>query len=77
MMILKFALQASVFCALLDGSRYGSEGATTTELAIGTVGGKLKVDQTPALARALAIVVRRVVSAAAGIFQPTILCGLR
>jgi hypothetical protein len=42
-----------------------------------TGGGKLKVDHTPALAKAVAIVVRNVVSATGGIFHPTIAPGLR
>ena len=77
MMTLKFAMQAMEACELFDGTKYGSLGATITELARITGGGKLKVDHTPALAKAAAIVVRSVVSATGGIFHPTIAPGLR
>ena len=53
----------------LFGTKYGSSGITTTELAIGALGGKAKVLQTPALARVVASVVRRVVIAV-GITPP-------
>ena len=76
MMILKLAKHAMVDCALLLGTRYGSLGATITELARITGGGKLKVLQTPALARAVAIVVRSVVNATV-MTHPTIVFGLR
>ena len=69
-------MQAIDACELLLGTRYGSLGATITELARITDGGNEKVDHTPALARAAAIVVRSVVSAAA-IAHPTIALGLR
>ena len=75
MIILKFAMQAIEACELFDGTKYGSLGATITELARITGGGKLKVDHTPALAKAAAIVVRSVVSATGGIFHPTIPAG--
>ena len=74
--ILKLAMHASDACELLLGTRYGSLGATITEFARITDGGKLKVLHTPALARAVAIVVRNVVSATA-IAHPTIAPGLR
>lgn len=61
---------------LLLGTRYGSLGATITELARITDGGNEKVLHTPALARAVAIVVRSVVSAT-GIAHPTIALGFR
>ena len=70
-------MQASVFCELFDGTKYGSLGATITELASTTGGGKLKVLHTPALANAVAIVVRSVVSATVGIDYPTIVFGER
>lgn len=71
MMILKFAMQAMDAWELLLGTRYGSLGATITELANTTEGGNENVLQTPALAKADAIVERNVVSAAAGItIQP-------
>ena len=73
--ILKFAIQAIDACELFDGTKYKSLGATITELARITGGGKLKVDHTPALAKAVAIVVRSVVSATGGIFHPTIPAG--
>ena len=52
---------------------YGSAGATITELAKMVGGGKLKVCQTPAFARALAIVDRRVVMAAVMVSRSSIM----
>ena len=75
-MILKLAMQLIEACELLLGTRYGSLGATITELARITDGGNEKVLHTPALARAVAIVVRSVVSAT-GIAHPTIALGFR
>ena len=76
MIILKLAMHEIDAWELLLGTRYGSLGATITELARITDGGNEKVLHTPALARAVAIVVRSVVSAT-GIAHPTIVFGLR
>ena len=62
--ILKEACADSEFCELFDGVKYGSEGATITEFARIVGGGKLKVDQTPAFVKIVAISDRRVVIAA-------------
>ena len=62
--ILKLASGASVICVLLLGTKYGSDGVTTTELAKRVAGGKLNTDQTPALVKAVASVPRSVVTAA-------------
>ncbi|CAB4222018.1 hypothetical protein UFOVP1648_7 [uncultured Caudovirales phage] len=66
-MILKFAIQLIEACELLEGTKYGSDGATITEFTNGVGGGKLNVDQTPALANAAAIVERNVVMGTVGI----------
>ena len=68
-MILKLALGLRL-CELLLGSRYGSAGATTTELAKIVSGGKLKVLHAALLVSAVAIVVRSVVKAVAIFSQP-------
>ena len=47
--ILNEASADKEFCELLVGVKYGSDGATITELARIVGGGKLKVDQTPGL----------------------------
>ena len=70
MIILKFAVGAIVLCWLLFGSKYGSEGATITELARTVAGGKAKTCHTALSTKAVAIVVLRVVSAT-GIIRPS------
>ena len=62
--ILKLAMQLIVFRELFCGSRYKSAGTTITELARITGGGNEKTLQTPALAKAAAIVALSVVTAA-------------
>ena len=64
-------------CELFDGTKYGSLGATITEFARITGGGNEKVLHTPALANAVAMVERSVVSATVVIAHPTIAPGLR
>jgi hypothetical protein len=48
----------------LLGTIYGSPGVIATALASNVAGGNAKVDQTPALARSVANVLRNVVIAA-------------
>jgi hypothetical protein len=67
--ILKFAKGAKPVCSLLLGTIYGSDGKIFTLFASKVLGGKLKVDHTPALARSVASVPRNVVIAA-GISRP-------
>ena len=75
-MILKLAIGEIADCELLFGIRYGSDGATITELTRIVDGGYEKVCHTPALARAVAIVVRNVVNATV-MAHPTIEPGFR
>jgi len=63
--ILKCAMQLIVLRELFCGSKYISAGTTITELARITGGGNEKVLHTPALAKAVASVVLRVVTATA------------
>ena len=66
-------LLKELFC----GSKYGSDGATITELARITGGGNEKMLHTPALVRAVATVERSVVRATVILTHPTIAPGLR
>lgn len=70
-------MQSIVLRELFCGSRYISAGTTITELARITGGGNEKVLHTPALAKAVASVVLRVVTATAIQTHPTIAAGLR
>lgn len=60
--ILKLANALTVFFELLLGARYGSSGLTITELARTTLGGNAKVCHNELSTRAVASVVRRVVT---------------
>jgi hypothetical protein len=53
-----------LICELLFGERYGSDGLTTTEFAIGVLGGKLNTEYFVLSTKAAAIVARSVVMAA-------------
>jgi hypothetical protein len=62
--ILKLAKGAMLVWLLLLGTMYGSATVTTTLFASKVAGGKLKVDHTPAFAKAVASVPRKVLIAA-------------
>lgn len=72
--ILKLAIGLIVMCWLLLGVKYGSSGDTITELARTVAGGNAKVCHLALSTRAVANVVRRVVTAT-GIDYPIILVG--
>jgi len=73
--ILKLAIGEIVIWLLLLGVKYGSAGITTQLLARMVAGGYANTDHTPLLVKAVAMVLRRVVIAAVGIY-PTMLFGL-
>jgi len=73
--ILKLAIGEIVIWLLLLGVKYGSAGITTQLLAKIVAGGYANTDHTPLLVKAVAMVLRRVVIAAVGIY-PTMLFGL-
>ena len=70
-------MQLIVLKELFCGSKYGSDGATITELASTTGGGNEKMLHTPALVKAVATVERSVVRGTVIIAHPTIAPGLR
>ena len=72
--ILKDANGETVIWLLLLGVKYGSAGITTQLLAKMVAGGYANTDHTPLFVKAVAMVLRRVVMAAVGIY-PTMLFG--
>ena len=72
---MKDAIGEILIWLLLLGVKYGSAGITTQLLAKMVAGGYANTDHTPLLVKAVAMVLRRVVIAAVGIY-PTMLFGL-